>query len=494
VQLIDLFNATLRGQRDDVAIEFDTASGLVATLTFGDLDARSNRLARTLIEQGLTRGDRLAVYLSNGVGFIDVFLACVKLGVILVPINVLYREREVAHIVGDASPRFVVTTADAASVFPAGVEILDVNALTAAAERMSSEPVKAAISGTEPAALVYTSGTTGRSKGAILSHDNFMANAANLIACWRITAADRYLAVLPLFHVHGLANGLVSWLSTGCRMRLVARFEIARAAALFATFRPTLFFGVPTVYVRLLELSADVSRAIGRDARLFVSGSAPLPAPVFEAFREQFGHAILERYGMSETLMNVSNPYADERRPGTVGFPLPGVSTRIVDKDCVDLGPDEVGELLVRGPNVFSGYWQQPEATSAAFIDDWFRTGDMAARSIDGYYTLHGRRTDLIISGGFNVYPREIEDLLLEVPGVREAAVVGVSDPRRGEVPVAYVVADGPIDVSLIETACRRSLASFKVPRGFVQVEALPRTALGKVQKHLLPAWSGQAS
>jgi malonyl-CoA/methylmalonyl-CoA synthetase len=494
VQLIDLFNTTLRGQRDDVAIEFDTGSGPVAALTFGDLDARSNRLARTLTERGVTREDRLAVYLSNGVAFIDVFLACVKLGVILVPINVLYREREVAHIVGDASPRFVVTTADAAAVFPAGVEILDVDALAAAAARMSSEPVKAAISGTEPAALVYTSGTTGRSKGAILSHDNFMANAANLIACWRITAADRYLAVLPLFHVHGLANGLVSWLATGCRMRLVPRFEIARAAELFAAFRPTLFFGVPTVYVRLLELPADASRAIGRDVRLFVSGSAPLPAPVFEAFREQFGHAILERYGMSETLMNISNPYADERRPGTVGFPLPGVSTRIVDKDGVDLGPDEVGELLVRGPNVFSGYWQQPEATSAAFLGDWFRTGDMAARSTDGYYTLHGRRTDLIISGGFNVYPREIEDLLLEVPGVREAAVVGVSDPRRGEVPVAYVVADGPIDVSAIEAACRRSLASFKMPRGFVQVETLPRTALGKVQKHLLPAWSGRTS
>ena len=490
MQLADLFNATLTGQRDDAAIDVDTADGGVATLTFGDLDARSNRLARALTAHAVARGDRLCVYLPNSIGFIDVFLACVKIGVILVPINVLYREREVAHIVGDAEPRVVVTTAEAAHVFPAGAVILDIETLTTEAEAKPGEPVRVALSGTDPAALVYTSGTTGKSKGAILSHDNFMANAANLIACWRITAADRYLAVLPLFHVHGLANGIVCWLAAGCRMRLVAKFELARAADLFAAFRPTIFFGVPTVYVRLLELPLETTRAIGQSVRLFVSGSAPLPAPLFDAFREQFGHAILERYGMSETLMNVSNPYAGERRPGTVGFPLPGVSTRIVDTDGVDVGPDTVGELLVRGPNVFSGYWRQPDATAAAFADGWFRTGDMAERSTDGYCTLRGRRTDLIISGGFNIYPREIEELLLEIRGVREAAVVGVSDPRRGEVPVAYVVADDPIDVPAIEATCRQSLASFKVPRAFVQVEALPRTALGKVQKHLLPPWS----
>ncbi len=493
MQLADFFSAALVGQAGDVAIEFGAPDGRLATLTFGELDARSNRLARALIAAGVARGDRLCVYLPNTVAFIDVFLACVKLGVILVPINVLYREREIAHIVGDATPRLIVTTADAVSLFPAWVSIVDIDAIRAHADGLSADPVREPIEGHEPAALVYTSGTTGRSKGAILSHDKFLANAANLIACWRITAADRYLAVLPLFHVHGLGNGLVSWLATGCRMRLVARFEISRAAELFAAFRPTLFFGVPTVYVRLLELPIEVSHAIGEGVRLFVSGSAPLPAPVFDAFRERFGHAILERYGMSETLMNVSNPYVGERRPGTVGFPLPGVSTRIVDKDGVDVGTDTVGELLVRGPNVFSGYWQQPDATRAAFVDGWFRTGDMAERSTDGYYTLRGRRTDLIISGGFNIYPREIEELLLEIDGVREAAVVGVADPRRGEVPVAYLVADDPIDAGVVEATCRRSLASFKVPRGFVQVDALPRTALGKVQKHLLPPWSPPA-
>jgi malonyl-CoA/methylmalonyl-CoA synthetase len=490
VQLADLFDASFVHQRHQPALEVGTGGGELMTLTFGDLDERSNRLARVFAERGCRPGDRLCLYLSNSVAFVDAFLACVKLGVIVVPINVLYREREVGHIVADAEPRAVVTTADACGVFPSGVACWDVEDLFTAGRAMRSDSVRAAIDGEHPAAIVYTSGTTGRSKGAILSHNNFLANATNLLACWRITAEDRYLAVLPLFHVHGLANGVVCWLASGCRMRLVERFDATRAAEWFAAFRPTLFFGVPTVYVRLLDLPGEAARLIGRHARLFVSGSAPLASSVFDAFREKFGHAILERYGMSETLMSVSNPYGGERRPGSVGFPLPGVATRIVTSDGGDAGAGETGELLIRGPNVCLGYWRQPDATAAAFVDGWFRTGDLAERSPDGYYTLRGRRSDLIISGGYNIYPREIEDLLLEQAGVREAAVVGISDDRRGEVPVAYVVADEPIDPDALEAACRRDLASFKVPRGFVRVDALPRTALGKVQKHLLPPWN----
>jgi malonyl-CoA/methylmalonyl-CoA synthetase len=320
----------------------------------------------------------------------------------------------------------------------------------------------------------------------VLSHNNCLANTASLFAAWRITAADRYLAVLPLFHVHGLCNGLMTWLASGCRMRLVERFEASRAEAWFREFRPTLFFGVPTVYVRLLELPSESAREIGEHMRLFVSGSAALPAHVLEEFRARFGHTILERYGMSETLMNLSNPYGGERRPGSVGFPLPGISVRIVNSAAENLPAGQTGELLVRGPNVFSGYWRNAEATANAFVDGWFKTGDLAERSADGYYTLHGRRTDLIISGGFNIYPREIEEVLLEIAGIREAAVVGVADGRRGELPVAYVVADALIDSAELEATCRRMLASFKVPRRFVQVEALPRNAMGKVQKHLL--------
>jgi malonyl-CoA/methylmalonyl-CoA synthetase len=492
MQLADLFAASLSGQAGEPAIEVDTASGGTETLTFGDLDARSNRLARLLTRHGLCRGDRLAVYLANRLEFVDVLLASVKLGLVLVPINILYREREIAHILGDAEPRAVVTTRGAFDAF-AGASPLDVAELTARAEAEPSGRVGVPLDGGAAAAIVYTSGTTGRSKGAVLSHDNFLANTANLVTCWRITRDDRYLAVLPLFHVHGLGNGLMTWLASGCRMRLVERFDAQRAADWFLTFQPTLFFGVPTVYVRLLELPRELAYVIGARMRLFVSGSAPLPPSVFDEFRTRFGHTILERYGMSETLMNLSNPYAGERRAGSVGMPLPGLSTRIIRPDGTEAAPGEVGELLVRGPNVFSGYWRQPEATAAAFADGWFRTGDLAERSEDGYYTLRGRRTDLIISGGFNIYPREIEELLLEVPGVREAVVVGVADVRRGELPVAYLVTDQSIDPSALEDRCRGALASFKVPRAFVRVDALPRTALGKVQKHLLPVWKLEA-
>jgi malonyl-CoA/methylmalonyl-CoA synthetase len=343
---------------------------------------------------------------------------------------------------------------------------------------------------------VYTSGTTGASKGAILTHGNFAANALALVQAWEFTSADRYLAVLPLFHVHGLGNGLHVWLLSGCHMHLVERFEHEKAPGWFAAYRPTVFFGVPTMYVRLLDWPEARAREAGASVRLFVSGSAPLPAPVLEAFRDRFGHVILERYGMTETLMNVSNPYHGERRAGTVGLPLPMTAVRVVDDAGVDVTDGTSGELLVRGPNVCAGYWRRPDATAAAFQEGWFRTGDVGVRAPDGYITLEGRRSDLIISGGFNIYPREIEELLAELPGVREAAVVGVKDAVRGEVPVAYLVTDpaliGP-DASAwingIEADVRRQLASFKVPRGFVLVEALPRTALGKVQRHLLPPW-----
>jgi len=335
---------------------------------------------------------------------------------------------------------------------------------------------RADFDGDTPAGIIYTSGTTGASKGAVLTHNNFAANALSLLACWQITAADRFLLALPLFHVHALGNGLHCWLMSGCRMRLLERFEHQRAAKEFLDFRPTLFFGVPTIYVRLLEIDESAAREIGKSMRLFVSGSAPLPAHTLEEFRARYGHTILERYGMSETLMNTSNPYAGERRPGSVGLPLPGVSVRL---------DPETGELYLKGPNVFKGYWRREEATAAAFIDGYFKTGDIATRSPDGYYTLCGRRSDLIISGGFNIYPREIEEFLLEQPGVEEATVSAVPDRVRGELPVAYFV--GSADAAALETACREKLASFKVPRAFHKLEKLPRNAMGKIQKHLLP-------
>ena len=230
--------------------------------------------------------------------------------------------------------------------------------------------------------------------------------------------------------------------------------------------------------------------AIGEHMRLFVSGSAPLPAQVHEDFAALFGHVILERYGMTETLMNVSNPLVGERRPGTVGLPMPLVAVRILDETGEPVSDNQTGELWIKGPNVCEGYWNRPDATAAAFVDGWFRTGDLGMRAGDGYITLQGRRSDLIISGGFNIYPREIEEVLTSLPGIREAAVVGITDAVRGEVPVAYLVTDAELDVSALEARLRAEIASFKVPRGFVRVEALPRTALGKIQKHLLPAWT----
>ena len=492
MHLTQLFDLSLLGRADQPAIDFTDANGRVKTLTFGDLENRANRLAHELIARGLERGDRLCLHLANRIEYIDVYLACVRLGVVLVPMNILYRERELRHIVADSEPNAIVAAADSDAAYPPGVPVWSIDDLvSSAAERESTRvPIVPALDGDDPAVIVYTSGTTGAAKGAVLSHNNLAANGINVATCWRITDADRYLAVLPLFHVHGLGNGIHAWLLSGCRMRLAERFDQRSAQALFLDFKPTVFFGVPTVYVRLLDpsvISDDAARAIGRHARLFVSGSAPLPAHIHEAFRARFGHTILERYGMSEALMIMTNPYEGERRAGTVGTPFPGVSARLVDDDGRAVADGDVGEVQVKSPTLIREYWRRPDATAAAFVDGWFKTGDLAVRSRDGYYTLRGRRGDMIISGGFNIYPREIEELLLEDERVREVAVVGAADPARGEVPVAYVVVDDSLDVNELTQRCRDQLASFKVPRSFVRVESLPRTALGKVQKHLLP-------
>jgi malonyl-CoA/methylmalonyl-CoA synthetase len=414
---------------------------------------------------------------------IDIYLACVKLGVIFVPINILYRDREISHILGDAEPRALITDAAIATDIPVW---LPADLLREAAKMDDTRPA-ADLDGDSPAGIIYTSGTTGTSKGAVLTHNNFAVNAVNLVACWRITDHDRFLLALPLFHVHALGNGLHCWLVSGCRMRLLERFEHQTAAAEFLNFRPTLFFGVPTMYVRLLAWPAETAREAGSFVRLFVSGSAPLPAQVLEEFRDLFGHTILERYGMSETIMNLSNPYEGERRAGTVGFPLPGISLRLLDRDLQPVKDGETGEIYLNGPNIFAGYWKREEATREAFVDGYFRTGDLATRSPDGYFTLSGRKSDLIISGGFNIYPREIEEFLQEQDEIAEAAVVGVPDRIRGEVPVAYLVMSAAIEMELVELRCREKLASFKIPREFIAVEKLPRNAMGKIQKHLLP-------
>jgi len=478
MNLMNLFDTSFIGRKNADALEFNGIN-----YTFGEINSRANRMARLLKLRGLEKGDRLCVYLENSVTFIDLYLAAIKLGVIFVPVNILYKEREIAHIYKDAEPKAFIANGEVP-----GVPIIwDVNEIALEALTLPDEPIHISINGDSPAAIVYTSGTTGASKGAVLTHNNFIANGVNLITCWQFTDKDRLLLALPLFHVHGLANGIHCWLMSGCKLRLQEKFEHQKAAQWFAEFKPTVFFGVPTVYVRLLDQPLNISQEIGKNTRLFVSGSAPLPPQVFAEFKEKYvGHVILERYGMTETLMNVSNPYFGERRPGTIGFALPGISVKIMNHEGKEVAVGEEGEVLIKGPNVFSGYWSREEATKDAFVNGYFKSGDMGEISADGYITLKGRKSDLIISGGFNIYPREIEEFLLEQSSIEEAAVVGMPHDMRGEVPVAFVVANENFNEAEIEKKLKDSFASFKIPRKIIKVDKLPRTALGKVQKHLL--------
>jgi len=418
----------------------------------------------------------------------------------MVPINLAYRRREIAHMLGDAAPRFLLTETAQLPILeelePEERRSIERVILAEEIAKWHGDPAVRSIvrvDGSDLAMILYTSGTTGRSKGAMISHDNVLATVTSLLAAWSWRSDDVLLLALPLFHTHGLVVGLHCALAAGATVLLRRRFEAAEVARELLEGEPTLFFGVPTMYVRLVEELGKVEDRSGlARMRLFCSGSAPLAPETFAAFRDLTGHSILERYGMTETGMNLSNPYVGERRPGTVGTPLPGVSAWIVDGDGKEIESGREGELLVRGSNVFAGYWQAPEKTAESFLHDelgrrWFKTGDLARQDPEtGYFTLLGRRHELIISGGFNIYPREIEEVIASFPGVREVAVAGRSHPEWGEVPVAWLVTDGEIDDAALAAFCKEQMASFKVPREVRRVEALPRNALGKVQKHLL--------
>ena len=490
MSLLSLIDVSLLTRAAQPALTYDTREGTVESLTFHELEIRSNQLAHELTARGLRSGDRLAFFLPNRIEIIDLWLAGVKLGLIIVPINVLYRERELRHIISDAEPTAVVTTSELSVFLPKEAPVWPVDELSAKSRTLPATRLARPCDAETPLALVYTSGTTGTSKGAVLTQGNFSTNGLALTVGWAMTSSDRMLVALPLFHIHGLGNAIHCWLFSGCHMRLFERFEHQKAADWFVQYRPTVFFGVPAMYVRMLEFPADKAKTIGANLRLAVSGSAPLPVDVLEKFRSSFGQLILERYGMTETMMNVGNPYAGERRAGTVGLPFPHVAVKICDEAGAPVADGTPGELWVRGPNVCAGYWRRPDATAAAWRDGWFRTGDIGVRAADGYITLQGRRSDLIISGGFNIYPREIEELLLEQRGVKEAVVVGAPDPVRGEVTVAYLVVNSEFDEAQVRAQLSTQLASFKIPRALIRVESLPRTALGKVQKHLLPRWN----
>jgi len=457
---------------------------------YAQLREASLRVAAALRERGLQPGDRLAIYAENCPGFVYAYLGGLRAGAIVVTVNVLYRRSDLQHVLDDATPSVVCVSAASAGYVPLAdartlVDLDDV-------ERWAFDATRAPLANPvaprpdDGALLIYTSGTTGRSKGALLTHGNLAAIAGQLVEAWRWTNADTLLLTLPLFHVHGLGAGLNGTLAAGGRVLLRERFDAADAIATLADGSATMFFGVPTMYVRILEQAAPETRF--DRMRLFVSGSAALPATVHEEFERRFGVSILERYGSTEFGFALSNRYDGPRFAGTVGFPLPHVDVRLADDAGNDVGPGEAGEILVHGPNVFKEYWRNDAATSAAFARDrqgrrWYRSGDLATFDPVRGYTINGRLKELVISGGFNVYPIEVETELLRLPGIRAAAVVGEPHPARGEVPVAFVEIDDAFEADACLAALRERLASFKVPKALYPIETLPRNAMGKVEK-----------
>lgn len=484
------------------AIEFrdPETSQATQTLSYADLYTQAERWAAAFQSLGIRKGDRIAFYLGNRPEFVIAYLATLRLGAVMVPINLRYRRLEIRHILNDCTPRLLLTEASQQPILrelEAGdlgsvertLSVDDLDWLNNAPATLDTPVVQ----GEEMALIMYTSGTTGRSKGAMLTHNNVLATMTGLLAAWAWQADDVILLPLPLFHTHGLVVGMHCALAAGATIRLRPKFDADETIAVLGSGGATLFFGVPTLYVRLIDLIGGMdSKPDFSTMRLFCSGSAPLAAETHLAFESLTGHRILERYGMTETGMNFSNPYAGPRLAGTVGTPLPGVFARIVDEKNQEIAPGTEGELLVRGSNVFDGYWQDAEKTAASFSTDaqgirWFHTGDLAVQDPQtGYVTLLGRRHELIISGGFNIYPREIEELLTTYPGVREAAVVGVPHAEWGEVPMACLVCDAQPDETALIEWCKTQLAGFKVPRQFRYVKELPRNAMGKIQKHLL--------
>jgi malonyl-CoA/methylmalonyl-CoA synthetase len=445
-------------------------------VTAAALEDASRRVAGRLARAGVGPGDRMLFSAESSIGLVIAHVAALRSGIVVVPANTAYRERELAHIVGDARPRAALVDRDdrAAWIRAAAADTVIVGSDVELAAGLA--PPLDGVAPGAPALIGYTSGTTGAPKGAVLSHANLLAGVESVRIAWRWDADDRLVLALPLFHIHGLGVGLHGTLLAGASAVLLPKFEVGAVLDAAADHDATLFFGVPTMYHRLA--ASDRVGELAR-LRLCVSGSAALPAELHEALAARAGQAVIERYGMTETLMNVSNPYDGERRPDSVGLPLPGVELRLGDDD----------EILLRGPNVFGGYWQRPDATAASFdADGWFRTGDLGRFDDDGYLRILGRSKELIISGGLNVYPREVEDVLLGHPAVAEAAVVGAPSEEWGETVTAFVVADGAPDLDGLLAFAAGRLAPFKRPRVVHFVDSLPRNALGKVVKSELRA------
>jgi malonyl-CoA/methylmalonyl-CoA synthetase len=455
----------------------------------------SARLARLFSAMGLRAGDRVTAQVPKSPQAVWLYLACLRAGLVFHPLNDAYRPEEIAYLLADAEPRLAVCHPRMAGQFaalapgPCHVLTLDeqgAGSLTGSSRDQDPDFSIVARDASDVAVLLYTSGTTGKPKGAMITHGNLAANARALVAAWEFTAEDRLLHALPIFHAHGLFVGLGCTLLSGASMVFLPQFAIDTVASWLP--RCSVMMGVPTYYTRLLA-SGRLDRENCAHVRVFISGSAPLMPETFAAFRQRTGHAILERYGMTETGMNTSNPLHGERRPGSVGLPLAGVTVRVTDTDDRPLPVGSTGEIQVRGANVFAGYWRLPEKSAEAFTaDGFFRTGDLGWLSEDGYLTIAGRSKDLIITGGLNVYPREVENVIDSLPEIAESAVIGVPHPDFGEAVVAVVVATPGTtpDADQIRRSLRDRLASYKLPKRVAVVGELPRNAMGKVDKAAL--------
>jgi malonyl-CoA/methylmalonyl-CoA synthetase len=491
----NLFSRLFDGLDDPTRIAIETTDG--QRISYGDLISRAGQIANVLVSSGVKPGDRVAAQTEKSVPGLVLYLATVRAGAVYLPLNTAYTLNELEYFITDAEPSLVVCDPSKAEGIGAiaakvGAKVVTLGAdgqgsLTDAAAKASAEFETVARADDDLAAILYTSGTTGRSKGAMLTHDNLASNSLSLVDYWRFTDKDVLIHALPIYHTHGLFVASNVALFARASMIFLPKFDPELIIRLMA--RATVLMGVPTFYTRLLQ-----SPALTRDAtnhmRLFISGSAPLLADTHREWFARTGHAVLERYGMTETNMNTSNPYDGERVPGAVGHALPGVSVRVTDPETAQELPREaIGMIEVKGPNVFKGYWRMPEKTKAEFRDDgFFITGDLGKIDADGYVHILGRGKDLVISGGFNVYPKEIESEIDAMPGVIESAVIGLPHADFGEGVTAVVVCNkgAKVDEASVLNALEGRLAKFKMPKRVIVVDELPRNAMGKVQKNIL--------
>lgn len=491
----NLFSRLFDGLDDPKRLAIETQDG--GHISYGDLIARAGQMANVLAARGVKPGDRVAVQVEKSVANIVLYLGTVRAGAVYLPLNTAYTLNELDYFIGDAEPSLVVCDpskaeglAPIAAKVKARVETLGPDgkgSLTDAADKASSEFATVTRAGDDLAAILYTSGTTGRSKGAMLTHDNLASNSLSLVGYWRFTDRDVLIHALPIYHTHGLFVATNVTLFARASMIFLPKLDPDLIIKLMA--RATVLMGVPTFYTRLLQNPA-LSRETTKHMRLFISGSAPLLAETHREWSARTGHAVLERYGMTETNMNTSNPYDGERVPGAVGFPLPGVSVRVTEPETgKELPREEIGMIEVKGPNVFKGYWRMPEKTKSEFRPDgFFITGDLGKIDGKGYIHILGRGKDLVISGGFNVYPKEIESEIDAMPGVIESAVIGVPHADFGEGVTAVLVCNKGADVTeaAVLKALDGRLAKFKMPKRVFVVDELPRNTMGKVQKNVL--------